>query len=128
MQKKLRETFDPVISDKFTAEQAIDSFGLNYCKVSPVLQDDKALAVKAVKKDPYAVIFMNDRMRQDPEIKQEVMKRRSYLEKYLDPMKATQMMSAENRDQIDLSTLIIRKENAKAYEIQQRIALMPGAR
>ena len=86
MKYKERKIFPAEIYEKKEAVESLGSFGLNYCKFSDRLKKDKSLASMAVEKNPYAVMYMTEEMRQEPSVKNTVISKKEYLEKYIDPI------------------------------------------
>ena len=65
--------------------EALDECPWYFYKASKALRKEKKLALEAISRDPYTVMFVDEQLRnKDPDIKQAIIDSEKYLIKYVD--------------------------------------------
>jgi len=65
--------------------EALDECPWYFYKASKTLRKEKKLALEAISRDPYTVMFVDEQLRnKDPDIKQAIIDSEKYLIKYVD--------------------------------------------
>ena len=65
--------------------EALDECPWYFYKASKALRKEKKLALEAISRDPYTVMFVDEQLRnKDPDIKQAIIASEKYLIKYVD--------------------------------------------
>ena len=111
MKLKKYKTFPTIINDKKELESAIDDFGCNICKGSKRLKQDKDLVIKAIEKDATTALYLDEKQKQDPDIKRAVERKDRELEEFIDPISEL----AKQKDPSELS-LLVQARNKILYD------------
>ena len=82
MKIKDHNVFPTKIKDKKEFLDAVNDFGLNFCKGSVSLKRDIDCVLSAIKNDPFSIVYVPQEVITNPEIQTVIKNRNKYLEKY----------------------------------------------
>ena len=73
------------IDSRIIILEALDECPWYFYKASKALRKEKKLALEAISRDPYTIMFVDEQLRtKDPDIKQAIIDSEKYLIKYVD--------------------------------------------
>ena len=87
MSSKFRrdKVYPAQIDSRKTILEALDECPWYFYKASKALRKEKKLALEAISRDPYTIMFVDEQLRtKDPDIKQAIIDSEKYLIKYVD--------------------------------------------
>ena len=82
---KRDEVYPVLIDSRKTILEALNECPWYFYKASKALRKEKKLALEAISRDPYTVMFVDEQLRNnDPDIKRAIINSEKYLIKYVD--------------------------------------------
>ena len=91
--------------------EALDECPWYFYKASKALRKEKKLALEAISRDPYTVMFVDEQLRnKDPDIKQAIIDSEKYLIKYIDEFGELTERYKDEIPMLGLQSLMLRNQ------------------
>ena len=91
--------------------EALDECPWYFYKASKALRKEKKLALEAISRDPYTVMFVDEQLRnKDPDIKQAIIDSEKYLIKYVDEFGELTERYKDEIPMLGLQSLMLRNQ------------------
>lgn len=118
--KKLRKNFPANITTKQELREAINDYPLNLCKGIASLKRDKELIVNAIRKDPFAIVYVDEDIRQSKDIQRIVQSESKYLNKWVDPITKEIGLSKPEIDEETINLVCLTNEKRLSFDDDER--------
>ena len=107
-----RDKVYPVLIDsRKTILKALNECPWYFYKASKALRKEKKMALEAISRDPYTVMFVDEQLRnKDPDIKQAIIDSEKYLIKYVDEFGELTERYKDEIPMLGLQSLMLRNQ------------------
>ena len=107
-----RDKVYPVLIDsRKTILEALNECPWYFYKASKALRKEKKMALEAISRDPYTVMFVDEQLRnKDPDIKQAIIDSEKYLIKYVDEFGELTERYKDEIPMLGLQSLMLRNQ------------------